>query len=164
MTATRNPFAITEELLPIPDSVLAAAPAKEIEHLQRRLDDTERRAAVAEDSQGNEQQSLLLALGGIDEALERVVDRDQALADNRGLALVGKMFRKLWGENFVEIIEPKKGVPVNPEEHEVIDTVPCPDLEPGSVAQVVTRGYRYNGRAIRSARVVACAPEDSTGG
>jgi molecular chaperone GrpE len=46
------------------------------------------------------------------------------------------------------------GASFDPERHEAIATQPSATAEPGSVLQVVQRGYELNGRLLRPARVV----------
>jgi molecular chaperone GrpE len=45
-------------------------------------------------------------------------------------------------------------VPFDPERHEAMATQPSDTAEPGSVLQVVQRGYELNGRLLRPARVI----------
>jgi molecular chaperone GrpE len=45
------------------------------------------------------------------------------------------------------------GEPFNPEQHEAIGAVDSSDHEPGSVAEVLQRGYRWGGSLLRPARV-----------
>ena len=46
------------------------------------------------------------------------------------------------------------GEPFDPERHEAMATQPSTTAEPGSVLQVVQRGYELNGRLLRPARVI----------
>jgi molecular chaperone GrpE len=49
------------------------------------------------------------------------------------------------------------GEPFDPEFHEAITMQPAPDAEPGSVLNVVQKGYTLNGRLLRPAMVVVVA-------
>jgi len=51
------------------------------------------------------------------------------------------------------------GEPFNPQFHEAMTTVESADAEPGSVVQVLQKGFTLNGRLVRAALVmVAKAP------
>jgi len=56
----------------------------------------------------------------------------------------------------VEEVDPE-GEPFDPELHEAISMQPSADVEPGSVLNVVQKGYTLNGRLLRPARVVVAA-------
>jgi molecular chaperone GrpE len=56
----------------------------------------------------------------------------------------------------VEEVDPA-GEPFDPEFHEAISMQPSDDVEPGSVATVVQKGYSLNGRLLRPAMVVVAA-------
>jgi molecular chaperone GrpE len=53
----------------------------------------------------------------------------------------------------IEVVDPA-GEPFDPERHEAISVQPSKDAEPGSVLNVVQRGYVLNGRLLRPALVV----------
>jgi molecular chaperone GrpE len=70
------------------------------------------------------------------------------------LQLLNKAFEKLE----IREISPL-GEPFDPARHEAMMAQESPSAEPGSVLQVVQRGYELNGRLLRPARViVAKAP------
>jgi molecular chaperone GrpE len=50
-----------------------------------------------------------------------------------------------------------EGEPFDPEMHEAISMMPSENVEPGSVAQVIQKGYALNGRLLRPARVMVAA-------
>jgi len=52
-----------------------------------------------------------------------------------------------------------EGEPFDPEFHEAISMQPAGDIEPGSVATVVQKGYTLNGRLLRPAMVIVAAEE-----
>jgi molecular chaperone GrpE len=56
----------------------------------------------------------------------------------------------------IEELDPA-GEPFDPEFHEAISMQPSDDVEPGSVATVVQKGYSLNGRLLRPAMVVVAA-------
>jgi molecular chaperone GrpE len=49
------------------------------------------------------------------------------------------------------------GAPFDPERHEAMVMQPSATAEPGSVLQVVQRGYELNGRLLRPARVIVAS-------
>jgi molecular chaperone GrpE len=49
------------------------------------------------------------------------------------------------------------GEPFDPEMHEAMSMLPSESVEPGSVAQVIQKGYALNGRLLRPARVMVAA-------
>ncbi len=54
------------------------------------------------------------------------------------------------------------GEPFDPERHEAMAMLPSATAEPGSVLQVVQRGYELNGRLLRPARVLVARAPDPT--
>jgi molecular chaperone GrpE len=56
----------------------------------------------------------------------------------------------------IEELDPA-GEPFDPEFHEAISVQPSDDVEPGSVATVVQKGYSLNGRLLRPAMVIVAA-------
>jgi molecular chaperone GrpE len=65
------------------------------------------------------------------------------------LKLLSRAFEKF----ALNVIDPA-GLPFDPERHEAMATQPSISAEPGSVLQVVQRGYELNGRLLRPARVI----------
>lgn len=56
----------------------------------------------------------------------------------------------------IEEVDPE-GEPFDPELHEAMSMMPAPNAEPGSVVQVIQKGYALNGRLLRPARVIVAA-------
>lgn len=56
----------------------------------------------------------------------------------------------------IEEVDPE-GEPFDPELHEAISMQPSQDVEPGSVVNVVQKGYTLNGRLLRPAMVIVAA-------
>jgi len=50
-----------------------------------------------------------------------------------------------------------EGEPFDPELHEAMTMQPSADVEPGSVLEVIQKGYTLNGRLLRPARVIVAA-------
>jgi molecular chaperone GrpE len=64
-----------------------------------------------------------------------------------------KLLVKAFERFQVNLIDPT-GAPFDPERHEAMAAQPSTTAEPGSVLQVVQRGYELNGRLLRPARVI----------
>jgi len=101
------------------------------------------------------------------DSFERALEAAEALASENdaagstveGIELSLRLLNEALGRHGVEAIDPV-GEPFNPSFHEAMSMVPNPDAEPGSVLQVVQKGYTLNERLVRPARVlVAKAPE-----
>jgi molecular chaperone GrpE len=56
----------------------------------------------------------------------------------------------------IEELDPA-GEPFDPEYHEAISMQPSDDVEPGSVAVVVQKGYSLNDRLLRPAMVIVAS-------
>jgi molecular chaperone GrpE len=86
---------------------------------------------------------------------ERALDHGPAAdpdAFHQGVEMIAKQLWDVLQRQGVELVDPE-GEPFSPEYHEAVHQVDDPDLEPGTVASVLTKGYLYNGRLIRPAMV-----------
>jgi molecular chaperone GrpE len=70
-----------------------------------------------------------------------------------GVLLVFRSLREALGRNGVEPVDPS-GEAFDPQEHEAISTLPGSGAEPGTVVEVVQKGYRLGDQLVRPARVV----------
>ncbi|SMP46501.1 molecular chaperone GrpE [Neorhodopirellula lusitana] len=70
-----------------------------------------------------------------------------------GVAMVAKQLDDALAKHGVEEI-PAAGEQFDPNFHEAISQMPCPDVEEGKVAHVAVTGFRMHGRVIRPAQVV----------
>jgi molecular chaperone GrpE len=97
-------------------------------------------------------QELLPVKDGLDLAMENADRADaKSLADGQRAThqLLAKAFERL------KIVEVSPlGEPFDPAQHEAILMQESATAEPGSVLNVVQRGYALNGRLLRPARVV----------
>ncbi|MEL6214669.1 MAG: nucleotide exchange factor GrpE [Pseudomonadota bacterium] len=106
---------------------------------------------------GNER--LLSELLAVSDSLEAgIAAGDQASAEAllEGSAATLKLLLTTLEKFGVTVIDPT-GAPFDPQEHEAMTMVPSADAEPGSVIDVIQKGYSLNGRLIRAARVVVAA-------
>jgi molecular chaperone GrpE len=155
-----------------------AAQLVELEKLQRSLADAEERAknhwdqylrSVAElenvrkraqrDVESANRYGLerfAIELIPVKDSLELGVE-NAAKADAQSLAAGQEATLKLLAKSFeklgIEEIDPL-GEPFDPARHEAMMAQPSDTAEPGSVLQVVQRGYALNGRLLRPARVI----------
>ncbi len=119
-----------------------------------------RRRAVRdrEEAVARAQESVLLDVIGLLDDLERALS---ALSPEQagepwaqGVALTAQRMRDTLARWDVTEIE-AAGRPFDPSVHEAVLEIDAPDgVAPGAVAQVVHKGYRRGGRALRAARVV----------
>lgn len=111
-------------------------------------------------------------------ALERFAQELLAVADSLELAVANgatadaaslaagqeatlRLLTSIFGKFAIQPIDPA-GAPFDPERHEAIAMQPSATAEPGSVLQVVQRGYELNGRLLRPARVIVSRAPDNT--
>jgi len=78
-------------------------------------------------------------------------DSDDGLA--HGVLLVFRSLRDSLKRHGVEAVDPK-GEKFDPTEHEALSTQPAEGVEPGTVVEVMQKGYRVGDQLIRPARVV----------
>jgi molecular chaperone GrpE len=70
-----------------------------------------------------------------------------------GVLLVFRGLRATLQRNGIEAVDPK-GEKFDPASHEALSTQPAEGAEPGTVVEVVQKGYRLGEQLIRPARVV----------
>ena len=149
------------EAAPAPDE-LAAVEAERDEYLdllqrvqadfenyrKRAARDQERLVAHAHERLVRE---LLPVLDDLERALE-AAERNEEATLVEGVTLVQKALRQaLAREGLAEI--PTEGA-FDPHVHEALLTQPSDRAEPGSVLEVVQRGYRLGDKVVRPARVI----------
>lgn len=131
--------------------------AAEIENVRKRsIRDVEHARKYALEGFGKE---LLAVKDSLEMGLEMGLETAEA-ADATTLREGSEATLKLLSgtlERFgVTEIDPL-GEPFDPEFHEAMSLQPAPDAEPGSVTNVVQKGYVLNGRLLRPARVIVAA-------
>ena len=148
-----------------PEDELAAAQAKADENWERylraaaELDNVRKRASrdvenahkYALERFGKEllavKDSLEMGLAVEDASVESLLE-----GSNATLKLLGTTLERF---GIVEV-DPA-GEPFDPELHEAISMQPSDNVEPGSVASVVQKGYSLNGRLLRPAMVIVAS-------
>jgi molecular chaperone GrpE len=78
-------------------------------------------------------------------------DSEDGLA--HGVLLVFRSLRESLKRNGIEQVDPK-GERFDPNQHEALSTAAVEGVEPGTVAEVLQKGYRFEDQLIRPARVV----------
>lgn len=78
-------------------------------------------------------------------------DSEDGLA--HGVLLVFRSLRDSLTRNGIEAVDPK-GERFDPNAHEALSTQPADGVEPGTVVEVMQKGYRLGEQLIRPARVV----------
>jgi molecular chaperone GrpE len=147
---------------PTPDDRLASVTAERDEYLalaqrvqadfenyrKRALRDQERLVAHAHERLVHE---LLPVLDDLERALEAAERHEEALLVD-GVRLVERALRKALEKEGVVEIETHGAF--DPHVHEALLTQTREDAEPGSVVEVVQRGYRMGDKVVRPARVI----------
>lgn len=126
-----------------------------------------RRRAVKEreETRRNTEESVLLDVITLLDDLERALEAARAQGAEaswlEGVELVASRMRDVLARRGVETMDPV-GQPFDPTFHEAMLEVPAAEGQrPGDVAQVVLKGYRAGGRALRAARVVVVREPES---
>ena len=101
---------------------------------------------------------LLPVLDNFERALEHSAEAG-AGAFREGVEMIAKQLWDTLERQGIQVVDPM-GQPFSPEFHEAVHRVENSELEPGTIASVLARGYLCNGRLIRPAMVgvVAEAP------
>lgn len=112
--------------------------------------------------------AITQGLGGLMEDLLRVLDSFQLALTTlevgtpaeQGVRLIQAQLEDTLKQRGLEILAIQEGDAYDPAFAESIGVVPSAYPE-GFVAQIVQKGYRWNGRVLRPARVQLAAPEQS---
>ena len=152
------------------DAALAAAQAKadenwnlylraaaELENVRKRAArDVENAHKFALENFGRE---LLVVVDSLEMGL--AADHADAHSLREGSEATCKLLKGTLERFGIAEIDPE-GEPFDPELHEAMSMMPSPNVEPGSVAKVIQKGYALSGRLLRPARVIV-ASEAPTG-
>src|SRR3954451_1973086 len=110
-------------------------------------------AAAGERAKGGLVRELLPVVDTLERALASAEESEQHLAE--GVRLVHSELLAVLERNGVEAFDPQ-GEKFDPEVHEALSTREEDGAKPGTVLDVVEKGYRANGTVLRPARVVVC--------
>jgi molecular chaperone GrpE len=105
-------------------------------------------------------QELLAVADSLELAVASAGSADAAsLASGQAATL--RLLTSAFGKYAIQPIDPL-GAPFDPGRHEAMAMQPSATAEPGSILQVVQRGYELNGRLLRPARVIVAREPDAT--
>ena len=133
---------------------LAKRTKADFENYRRRMA-AEVQAAVAR-GKGELIRDVVPVLDDLERAIEAAgLDPEGDSEDglSHGVLLVFRSLRDALSRNGIEALDPK-GERFDPEWHEALSTQPDDGAEPGTVLEVLQKGYRLNDRLVRPARVV----------
>lgn len=136
--------------------------AAELENVRKRAArDVEHAHKFALENFGRE---LLAVVDSLEMGLA-AADNADAEALREGSEATCKLLKTTLERFGISEVDPE-GEPFDPEMHEAMSMMPAPNIEPGSVAKVVQKGYALNGRLLRPARVIVAAeaPQGEGGG
>ncbi len=96
-------------------------------------------------------QDLIPVIDNFERALDHASESTaETLAE--GVGMIARQLTDVLERRGLEIFDPT-GQPFDPENHEAIQRVEDPSLEPGTIAWTLAKGYRYGGRLLRPAMV-----------
>jgi len=127
--------------------------AAELENVRKRAArDVENAHRFALESFGRE---LLAVVDSLEIGLA-AADNADADALREGSEATCKLLKTTLERFGISEVDPE-GEPFDPEMHEAMSMMPSDTVEPGSVAQVIQKGYALNGRLLRPTRVIVAA-------
>lgn len=112
-------------------------------------------------------EGLLLALDQLELALAATREGEAAELLARGVEMTRtSLLHTLSQAGVAPMSEVKRGTRFDPARHEAVTSLPAPDVEPGSVIEVLRVGYSWGEMVLRPAQVIVAAasagPEDAT--
>jgi len=167
------------DLLEAADAVIEDSVGEEVDQLKAELDhvrdiyirklaefDNFRKRVERERDEGQRAateelvRNLLPVLDNFERALEHAEDDSGAF--HQGVEMIAKQFWDVLERTGVAVVDPL-GQPFDPELHEAVQRVEDSELDSGTVASVMLKGFTLGDRLVRPAMVgVVVAPE--TGG
>ncbi len=97
--------------------------------------------------------SLLPAIDDLEKAIDAAGRSEELRPMEEGLELIRKRMVEALGAAGVEPVEPL-GQPFDPNLQEAVMQVPKADTAPGTVVEVLLKGYLMNGITLRAAKVI----------
>jgi molecular chaperone GrpE len=133
---------------------LARRTQADFENFRKRMTAEVQAAGVR--GKGQLAQEVVPVLDDLERAIEAAGldpegDSEDGLA--HGVLLVFRSLREGLKRNGIEAVDPK-GEKFDPNQHEALSTVPVEGADPGTVVEVLQKGYRLNEQLLRPARVV----------
>ena len=134
--------------------------AAEVENLRKRATrEVENAHKFAVDKMATE---LLSVKDSLELGLAAAIDADDIEALRKGKEATLKLLEAVLEKFSIVEIDPQ-GELFNPELHEAMAMQPSADHEPGSVLQVVQKGYQIHDRLLRPARVIVAREAEQAG-
>jgi molecular chaperone GrpE len=131
--------------------------AAEAENAKRRAE------REANDARAYAIQRFARDLLGVADNLSRALQHEPSVDDPvvknfvLGVELTEKELSQAFERNGLKKVDPARGSKFDPNLHQAMMEQPAPDLEPGTVVQVMQAGYELMGRIVRPALVVVAA-------
>ena len=101
---------------------------------------------------------LLPVVDSLIRALDSPESQDpHAQGMRAGIGLTLDLLYKTLAKHGVTIIDPQKGEPFNPEQHEAMVMQPDPSVPSNTILQVVQKGFVLHGRVLRAAMVIVAS-------
>jgi molecular chaperone GrpE len=129
----------------------------DFQNARRRLDADKDQAVAFANS------ALIKSLLPVIDNFERALATDTPAADAasifKGMQIVHDQWMTVLKNQYVEAIAPEPGTPFDPATMEALIHQPSADLPPGSVTQLMQRGYTLHGRTLRPAQVAVSKPK-----
>jgi molecular chaperone GrpE len=133
---------------------LAKRTKADFENFRKRMA-AEVQAAAAR-GKGELARDVVPVLDDLERALEAAgldPEGDSPEGLEHGVLLVFRSLRETLQRHGIEVVDPR-GERFDPQAHEAISTQPVDGAEPGTVVEVMQKGYRLDEQLIRPARVV----------
>jgi molecular chaperone GrpE len=133
--------------------------AADLENARKRLArDYERSCAAA--ARGIVEK-LLPVLDDLTRAID-AADADEAVPQHHvdAIRMLDRRIYDVLRQEGLEVIAPRRGEPFDPEIHEAVMATCEAELPPHAVAQALDRGYKFQGRLLKAARVEVCVPPE----
>ena len=153
-SSPQSPVAGAEDLERERDEYLALAQRAQADFENYRKRAAKEAAAAGERAKGGLVRELLPVVDNLERALASAGESEQHLAE--GVRLVHQELVGVLQRNGVEPFDPG-GEQFDPEVHEALSTRSQDGADPGTILDVVEKGYRLNGTVLRPARVVVSA-------
>ena len=144
--AADEPEALRREVAELKDALLRRR--ADFENYRRRVE--RERATATLDAEAELLRQLLGTIDNLERALQAAGGDASPLRE--GVALTHHELMSALAALGVEVIEPA-GQPFDPALHQAIVHEAAEGFEPGTVAEVYRKGYRYRGRLLRPALV-----------
>jgi molecular chaperone GrpE len=133
---------------------LAKRTKADFENFRKRM--TGEVQASAARGRGELARDVVPVLDDLERALEAAgldPEGDSPEGLEHGVLLVFRSLRDALQRHGIEVVDPR-GEEFDPQAHEALSTQPVDVAEPGTIVEVVQKGYRLDDQLIRPARVV----------